>query len=92
MRGETAVIWERLLEFLAMGGFALYVWGSYAAALAVVLIEIVLLILRKRAILGHLGWTGTVPSAPDGAKLTCRRRSDREGVIETELPVETELP
>ena len=86
MRGETAVIWERLHEFLAMGGFALYVWGSYAVALAVVLIEIVLLILRKRSILGHLGWTGADLKTPDEERLAQHRRPDREGVVENELP------
>jgi heme exporter protein D len=34
-------------EFLAMGGYALYVWGSYGVTFAVLLIEI--LLLRKRA-------------------------------------------
>lgn len=48
--------WDRWLEFLQMGGYALYVWGSYLVAPALVLIELVLLLLRKREILGHLGW------------------------------------
>ncbi len=51
------MIWDGWFDFLAMGGYALYVWGSYAAALALVLIETTLLLLRKRAILGHLGWS-----------------------------------
>lgn len=49
--------WERWLDFFAMGGYALYVWGSYAVALALGLTELALLLLRKRTILGHLGWT-----------------------------------
>ncbi len=48
--------WDGWLDFLEMGGYALYVWGSYAVALALVLTELALLLLRKRAILGHLGW------------------------------------
>ena len=48
--------WDRWLEFLQMGGYALHVWGSYLLVPALVLIELVLLLLRKRAILGHLGW------------------------------------
>lgn len=44
------------LDVLALGGHAPYVWGSFAAALALILIEVVLLLLRQRAILGHLGW------------------------------------
>ena len=50
--------WDRWLEFLQMGGYALHVWGSYLVVPALVLIELVLLRLRKREILGHLGWRG----------------------------------
>lgn len=31
--------WNSLDEFLAMGGYALYVWGSYALMLVLVLLE-----------------------------------------------------
>jgi heme exporter protein D len=48
--------WDGWLEFFEMGGYALYVWGSYAVALALGVIEFALLLLRKRSILGHLGW------------------------------------
>lgn len=44
------------LVFLDVGGHALYVWGTYAVGLALLLVEVVLLLLRKRTILGHLGW------------------------------------
>lgn len=37
------------LEFFAMKGYAWYVWGSYAAALLVLIVE-VLLVLHKRKI------------------------------------------
>ena len=49
----NGTVWLGLLEF---GEFALYVWGSYLVALALVLTEIVLLFLRGRTILGYLGW------------------------------------
>lgn len=39
-----------------MGGHDIYLWSSYAAAIVLVLIEFVLLVIRQRAILGHLGW------------------------------------
>jgi heme exporter protein D len=39
--------WGSLNEFLAMGGYGLYVWGSYAMALLCVLIEV--LVLKTRA-------------------------------------------
>ncbi len=39
-----------------IGDTALYVWGSYAMGIALVLTEWVLLLLRDKAIRGHLGW------------------------------------
>jgi len=39
-----------------MGNFATYVWGAYLAAPALMFVEIAVLLLRKRQILGHLGW------------------------------------
>ena len=35
-------------EFFAMGGYALYVWGSYGVTFALLLIEIVLLMKRAK--------------------------------------------
>ena len=35
-------------EFFAMGGYALYVWGSYGVTFALLAIEVVLLLKRKR--------------------------------------------
>ena len=37
-------------EFFSMGGYALYVWGSYVAALLVLGGEVVLLMKRKKAL------------------------------------------
>ena len=44
-----------MIDFLSMGGYALYVWGSYGVTLALIAIEVVLLRLRKRNILDQLG-------------------------------------
>jgi heme exporter protein D len=41
-------------DFFAMGGYALYVWGSYGVVFGLLVMEIVLLILRKRGILREL--------------------------------------
>ena len=41
--------WQSLAHFLSMGGYALYVWGSYGVVVAVVAIELVLLRARARA-------------------------------------------
>jgi heme exporter protein D len=40
--------WNSAAEFFAMGGYGLYVWGSYAAAAACMLIEPVLAVRRRR--------------------------------------------
>ena len=40
--------WQSLEHFLAMGGYALYVWGSYAVAVGVIIIEQVILRDRTR--------------------------------------------
>ena len=40
--------WHSLDEFLAMGGYAFYVWGSFGAAAAALAIEAVLLRARRR--------------------------------------------
>jgi heme exporter protein D len=35
-------------EFFAMGGYAFYVWGSYGVTFALLVIEVYLLMKRKR--------------------------------------------
>ncbi len=40
--------WASAADFWAMGGYAFYVWGSYAAVVAVIAIEIWLLSERRR--------------------------------------------
>ena len=51
--------WGSLENFLAMGGYAFYVWGSYLVAFGLVSAEIVLLALRKRSALARLRLHGT---------------------------------
>ena len=41
--------WNSASDFFAMGGYGLYVWGSYAVALACMAIEPVLAYRRHRA-------------------------------------------
>ncbi len=41
--------WAGVGEFLAMGGYGLYVWGSYAVTAIVIALEIAALIVRHRA-------------------------------------------
>ena len=35
-------------DFLHMGGYAFYVWGSYGVTFALLAVEVVLLVKRKR--------------------------------------------
>jgi heme exporter protein D len=43
--------WGSVGEFFAMGGYGLYVWGSYAVTAALIAMELVLVIARHRAVL-----------------------------------------
>jgi len=47
--------WGSWSNFFAMGGYGLYVWGSYAVVAGFIAAEVVLLMLRRRNILNHLG-------------------------------------
>ena len=40
--------WSSAAEFLAMGGYAGFVWGSYAVAAACIAIEVIVLVQRRR--------------------------------------------
>ena len=59
LRKGIGVNWGSLENFLAMGGYAFYVWGSYLVTLGVVIGEIVLIALRKRSALARLRLQGT---------------------------------
>jgi heme exporter protein D len=50
--------WGSWSEFFSMGGYALYVWGSYAVTAALVVVEIVLLRSRRRVALAQAGRAG----------------------------------
>jgi heme exporter protein D len=40
--------WSSWADFFAMGGYALYVWGSFGMCAAVLALEVGLLALRRR--------------------------------------------
>lgn len=42
-------------EFFAMGGYGFYVWGSYGVTLLFMVVEVILLMRRKRTLLQRLG-------------------------------------
>jgi len=41
--------WASVGEFVAMGGYGLYVWGSYGVTAIVIVWEIAMLVARHRA-------------------------------------------
>lgn len=41
--------WGSMDAFLAMGGYALYVWGSYAVTFLLMVLEVIFLVSRRRA-------------------------------------------
>jgi len=47
--------WASWSDFLAMGGYALYVWGSYAVTAGLIAVEVIMLLLRKHNALKRLG-------------------------------------
>ena len=47
--------WGSPAEFFAMGGYALYVWGSYAVSALGIAAELALLARRRRTLLRRLG-------------------------------------
>ena len=44
--------WGSASEFFAMGGYGLYVWGSYGMMAIAIAIELALLIARRKAVGG----------------------------------------
>ena len=46
--------WNSISEFFAMGGYAFYVWGSFGATAAVVLVEMLLIRNQRKELLHQL--------------------------------------
>ena len=55
------MIWNSAAEFFAMGGYGLYVWGSYAVVLACMAVEPVLALQRHRTARQALAVEGDTP-------------------------------
>lgn len=45
--GGDKVNWNSWHDFWLMGGYAIYVWGSYAVTLLLIIAEVVLLKMRR---------------------------------------------
>jgi heme exporter protein D len=52
------MIWNSVSDFAAMGGYGLYVWGSYGVALLLMTVEPVLAARRRRRALQAVHDTG----------------------------------
>jgi len=49
------VIWNSFSEFIHMGGYAMFVWGSYGVTAIFMIGEVVLLSQRRRTLVQRLG-------------------------------------
>ena len=47
--------WQSASDFWAMGGYGLYVWGSFAVTAGVMLVEVLMVQARRRALLREVG-------------------------------------
>jgi len=47
--------WGSVSEFFAMGGYALYVWGSYLVTAVVIAVEVATLVRRGRTLRARAG-------------------------------------
>ena len=59
--------WSSWSDFVAMGGYGLYVWGSFFMCVLVLVMELGLLALRRRAALEVDEDDGAVDKAGAGA-------------------------
>ena len=53
------MMWGSFSEFLAMGGYGLYVWGSMGVCLLVCVVEPISLNLKRRALLNEVREQGS---------------------------------
>ncbi|MGQ0525504.1 MAG: heme exporter protein CcmD [Betaproteobacteria bacterium] len=58
--------WESVDAFLAMGGYGLYVWGSYAVTFGLLAVEMLLIVRRRRDVL-RLSKAAVARRGADGA-------------------------
>jgi heme exporter protein D len=49
--------WASWSDFFAMGGYGLYVWGSYAVTAGLIAVEVIMLLARRRNALSRMGAT-----------------------------------
>jgi len=47
--------WASWSDFFAMGGYGLYVWGSYAVTAGLIAVEVIMLFVRRHNALSRMG-------------------------------------
>jgi heme exporter protein D len=50
VQGIAQMSWNGIGDFLRMGGYGLYVWGSYAVTLGLLAVEVLILVRRDRSL------------------------------------------
>ena len=40
--------WQSWTDFIAMGGYGLYIWGAYAVTAGCITLEVLMLVVRRR--------------------------------------------
>ncbi|HWP87025.1 MAG TPA: heme exporter protein CcmD [Burkholderiales bacterium] len=56
--------WASAADFFAMGGYGVYVWGSFGVTAACIALEIAVLAARRRGALRELPVTGSRADSP----------------------------
>jgi heme exporter protein D len=59
--------WSSWSDFVAMGGYGLYVWGSFFMCVLVLVMEVGLLAMRRRAVVDGDDEDGVIDNAGAGA-------------------------
>ena len=59
-------MWHSFGEFLAMGGYGFYVWGSLGVCALVCIVEPVTLNLKRRALFNEVQEQGTLEEGQSG--------------------------
>ena len=59
-------MWLSFSDFLAMGGYGLFVWGSMGACLLVCVAEPISLNLKRRALLAEVREQGSIDKGQSG--------------------------
>ena len=58
--------WSSWSDFVAMGGYGLYVWGSFFMCVLVLVMEVGLLAMRRRAVVDGDDEDGVIDNAGAG--------------------------